>query len=140
MTATDHRRPSKRAIELNVQVSHCKDQLGALQALGYISGWQHEALREGRSTRHYFTITTTSGGHYNRLPLAQTRLLLAGYLAGAQGRESFAHISPYDWSVLLTAILKEEVLMTDLDESYSPEILGALSRLKGIFANMPGFK
>lgn len=121
------------AVTERAKVRFCIEQLGALKALGYISDWHHHDL-------DYFTISTSNGGHYNQLPLDHARLLIAGLLVGSEGRETFVHIPPFDWGVLFTAIEKEETLMRDLDEYYSEDILGALSRIKGVLSNMPGFK
>lgn len=87
---TDQRIPSKAAIAANVKVRYCREQLQALERLGYISSWNHEQRTVGAGVHHYFTISTTDGGYYDRLPLNSARIYLAGMLAGARGRDVFA--------------------------------------------------
>lgn len=134
-TDTEYRRPTASMKRL-LQVANCKDQLKALESLGYVSSWNHES----KNSNHYFTINMANGGVYLRLTLANTRLLLAGLLAGAQGRETSVHLTQYDWGVLCTAIAKERMLQQDLGESYSDDITESCDRLYGHFQTQRGFE
>lgn len=118
------------------QVGYCKEQLGALQALGYVASWQHEA----NGTNHTFNIALANGGIYHRMGLERTRTFLAGLLAGAQGRETSVHLTRYDYGVLFTALDKELTLQEDLGEPYSDAIIESVQRLMGYFRTMQGFE
>lgn len=128
-------RPRSSMMRLR-QVAFCKQQLGALEALGYVASWQHQA----EHANHYFTIALANGGVHNRLSLVATRRYLSGLLAGAQGRETSVHLTQYDWGVLYTALAKELTLQQDLDEPYSEEIISSVNRLMAHFKTQQGFQ
>lgn len=111
-----------------------RQQLRAFTDLGYLSSWSENGPG--------WNISTANGGVYHDLTLEEVRLLVAGLAIGAQGRETSAHLSRYDYNVLYTALSKEETLMTDLtgQESYAEEVLASVSRLQGYFGNQRGFE